>query len=155
MGPDTSDERWMEHAIELAQEAGDAGEVPVGAVVVRDGQLVGRGRNRMREYADPCAHAEMLALRNAHEPGGAGRLDGDTLFVTLEPCFQCAGAIVLARIARVVFGAWDPRLGAAGSRFDLFGEGILGEVRVRSGLLEDRCSELLSGWFRERRARED
>lgn len=141
------DERWMEQALELAREAGEAGEVPVGAVVVRADRVIGRGRNRMAETFDPRAHAEMEAISSARANVGSARLDGDTLYVTLEPCPQCAGAIVLTRIARVVFGAWDTRLGACGSRFDVPGAGLLGDVRVRPEVLADPCSELLSEWF--------
>jgi tRNA(adenine34) deaminase len=145
------DEPWMEEALRLAEEAGRAGEVPVGAVVVVGERIAGRGRNRMLEKGDPRAHAEMEAIDAARAGSPAGRLDGGTLVVTLEPCPLCAGAILLTRISRVVFGAWDPRLGAAGSRFDVLGAGILGEVRVRPEVLQDRCSSLLSAWFRERR----
>jgi tRNA(adenine34) deaminase len=141
----------MAEAIRLAEEAGEAGEVPVGAVLVREGALLGRGRNRMREKADPRAHAEIEAIDAARRRVGSARLDAATLVVTLEPCPMCAGAIVLARVARVVFGAWDPRLGAAGSQFDVLGAGLLGEVLVRPGVLEERCSTMLSEWFRRRR----
>jgi tRNA(adenine34) deaminase len=141
----------MEEALRLAEEAGRAGEVPVGAVVVVRGEIAGRGRNRMLEKGDPRAHAEMEAIDAARAGGAGGRLDGGTLVVTLEPCPLCAGAIVLTRLSRVVFGAWDPRLGAAGSRFDVLGAGILGDVRVRPEVLQDRCSSLLSDWFREQR----
>jgi tRNA(adenine34) deaminase len=141
----------MEEALRLAEEAGRAGEVPVGAVVVLGGEVAGRGRNRMRERGDPRAHAEMEAIDAARAGSPGGRLDGGTLVVTLEPCPLCAGAILLTRLSRVVFGAWDPRLGAAGSRFDVLGAGILGDVRVRPEVLPDRCSSLLSAWFREQR----
>ena len=144
----------MEQALELAREAAEAGEVPVGAVIVRAGKVVGRGRNRMRETGDPRAHAEMEAIASAREATGSARLDGDAIFVTLEPCPQCAGAIVLTRMARVVFGAWDPRLGACGSRFDVLGPGLLGDVRVRPEVLGDRCSFLLSEWFAAGRRKE-
>jgi tRNA(adenine34) deaminase len=137
----------MEQALDLAREAGAVGEVPVGAVIVRENRVVGRGRNRMQTTGDPRAHAEMEAIAAARQATGSARLDGDTMYVTLEPCPQCAGAIVLTRIARVVFGAWDPRLGACGSRFDVLGTGVLGDVRVRPEVLRDRCSSLLSDWF--------
>jgi tRNA(adenine34) deaminase len=150
----SQDEAWMELALELAREAADAGEVPVGAVVVQSDRVVGRGRNRMAETADPRAHAEMEAISAARSEVGTARLDGGTLYVTLEPCPQCAGAILLARISRVVFGAWDPRLGACGSRFDVLGAGILGDVRVRPEVLRDRCSSLLRAWFADRRSGE-
>ncbi|MFN8176630.1 MAG: nucleoside deaminase [bacterium] len=148
------DEAWMEQALELAREAAEAREVPVGALVVHGDRVVGRGRNRMRELAEPRAHAEMEAISGARAEVGTGRLDGGTLYVTLEPCPQCAGAILLARISRVVFGAWDPRLGACGSRFDVLGAGLLGDVRVRPEVLQDRCSSLLTAWFAEERGRE-
>lgn len=141
----------MEEALRLARQSGDAGEVPVGAVIVRDGGIVGRGRNRMRERGDPRAHAEMEAMDAARARSPGGRLDGATLYVTLEPCPLCAGAILLVRISRVVFGAWDPRMGAVGSRFDILGAGVLGDVRVRPEVLPDRCSSLISDWFREQR----
>jgi tRNA(adenine34) deaminase len=141
----------MEHAFRLAVEAGEAGEVPVGAVVVREGSIVGRGRNRMRETGNPLAHAEMEAIADALARLNVARLDGDTLYVTLEPCPLCAGAALLTRLARVVFGAWDSRLGALGSRFDILGSGVLGDVRVRAGVCEEKCSALLSDWFRRER----
>jgi haloalkane dehalogenase/tRNA(adenine34) deaminase len=150
-GAAETDAAWMGRALELAREAGNAGEVPVGAVVVRGGELVSTGRNRMRELADPRAHAEMEAISAAREATGSARLDGHTLYVTLEPCPMCAGAITLTRFARLVFGAWDPRLGACGSQFDLPGAGILGDVRVRPEVLREPCSALLRGWFEERR----
>jgi tRNA(adenine34) deaminase len=149
--PEDRDESWMEEALRLAEEAGRAGEVPVGAIVVLGDEVAGRGRNRMREKGDPRAHAEMEAIDAARTGSPGGRLDGGTLVVTLEPCPLCAGAILLTRLSRVVFGAWDPRLGAAGSRFDVLGAGVLGDVRVRPEVLPDRCSSLLSAWFRERR----
>ena len=150
-GATETDAAWMGRALELAREAGEAGEVPVGAVVVRGDRLVATGRNRMREFADPRAHAEMEAISAARQATGSARLDGHTLYVTLEPCPMCAGAILLTRIERLVFGAWDPRLGACGSQFDLPGAGILGDVRVRSEVLPEPCSALLSGWFEARR----
>jgi len=141
----------MEEALRLAVAAGEAGEVPVGAIVVDGDRVVGRGRNRMRERSDPRAHAEMEAVSDARERLGTARLDGMTLYATLEPCPLCAGAILLTRIGRVAFGAWDPRLGAAGSRFDVLGSGVLGDVRVRPEVREDECSTLLSEWFRTER----
>jgi tRNA(adenine34) deaminase len=143
----------MEEAIRLAVAAGEAGEVPVGAIVVDGDRIVGRGRNRMQERSDPRAHAEMEAMSDARERIGTARLDGMTLYATLEPCPQCAGAILLARLGRVAFGAWDSRLGACGSRFDVLGSGVLGEVRVRPEVLGDACSALLSDWFRAGRER--
>ena len=113
------DERWMMEALELAKLAEEAGDVPVGALVVRDGRVLGRGFNRREAACDPTAHAEVLALREAAETDGIWRLDGATLYVTLEPCPMCAGAIVNSRIARLVFGAMDPKGGACGSLFDI------------------------------------
>jgi tRNA(adenine34) deaminase len=148
----------MEAAVRLAMEAGEAGEVPVGAIIVDGDRVVGRGRNRMRERSDPRAHAEMEAISDARGRLGTARLDGMTLYATLEPCPLCAGAILLTRLDRVAFGAWDSRLGACGSRFDVLGAGVLGDVRVRPEVLQETCSSLLSDWFqaeRERRARRE
>ena len=150
----SEDDAWMEEALALAREAAEAGEVPVGAVIVRSGRIIGRGRNRMRETGDPRAHAEIEAITSVRESTGSARLDGDTLYVTLEPCPQCAGAIVLTRVGRVVFGAWDPRLGACGSCFDVLSPGLLGEIRVRPEVMRDRCSSLLSEWFATERRKE-
>ena len=147
----SDDETWMDAALELAREAAAAGEVPVGAVIVIGGKVVGRGRNRMNERSDPRAHAEMEAIASTRESLGSARLDGATLYVTLEPCPQCAGAILLTRIARVVFGAWDARLGACGSRWSLLDANPLGEVRVRAGVREEESGTLLKEWFREHR----
>ena len=141
----------MREALRLAVEAGEAGEVPVGALVADGERIVARGRNRMRERSDPRAHAEMEAISAAREAVGTARLDGLTLVATLEPCPLCAGAILLSRIGRVVFGAWDSRLGACGSRFDVLGSGVLGDVRVKPEVLEEECSSLLSDWFRRQR----
>ncbi len=143
----------MAVALELAHGAGDAGEVPVGAIVVDDGMIVGRGRNRMIERADPRAHAEMEAIDDARRARGNARLDGATLVVTLEPCPMCTGAILLVRVARVVFGAWDPRLGAAGSCWSLLDSNPLGDVRVRGGVREEEAGALLRAWFQAHRER--
>src|SRR5690554_2440326 len=113
------DAHFMEQALEMARAAAARGEVPVGAVVTRDGRVVGRGYNRRESWGDPTAHAEMLAIREAAAAVGGWRLTGCSLYVTLEPCAMCAGAIVLARIDRVVFGAADPKSGAAGSLMNL------------------------------------
>src|SRR4029434_10246374 len=145
------DEAWMDTALALAREAAAAGEVPVGAVIVIDEKMAGQGRNRMRERSDPRAHAEMEAISNARESVGSARLDSATLYVTLEPCAQCAGAILLTRIARVVMGAWDARLGACGSRWSVLEGNPLGEVRVRAGVREAESSTLLKEWFRAHR----
>ena len=146
------DERFMRRALELARQAGEKGEVPIGAVLVRDGRIAGEGRNRMIEAVDPTAHAEMEALREACIAVGNYRLPGAELFVTLEPCAMCAGAIVLARISRVVFSARDPKSGAAGSVFNVLDNTSLNHrCEVQSGLLEQESAELLRSFFRPRR----
>ena len=143
----------MEYALRLARRAAAAGEVPVGAVLVRAGEILGEGYNRPIGASDPTAHAEILALRRAAAAVGNYRLVGATLYVTLEPCPMCAGAIVHARGARVVFGAADPRSGAAGTVFDLLQSPSLNHrVRVRGGVLAEICSDLLQGFFRARRS---
>lgn len=142
----------MRRALELAARAGKEGEVPVGAVLVLDGRIAGEGRNRMVESADPTAHAEMEALRAACNGAGNYRLPGGELFITLEPCAMCAGAIVLARLSRVVFAAHDPRSGAAGSVFNVLENAALNHrCEVQSGLLEQESAELLRSFFRARR----
>jgi len=146
------DERWMRHALSLAARAAEAGEVPVGAVVVRDGELLGEGANAPIGLADPTAHAEVRALRAAAARVGNYRLTGATLYVTLEPCAMCAGAIMHARIARVVFGTPDPKTGTAGSVIDLFAEGRLNHhALVAGGVLQAECAAQISGFFRQRR----
>lgn len=150
--PESDGGRYMRRALELAAQAGEEGEVPVGAVLVRDGRVTGEGRNRMIEAADPTAHAEMEALREACGSAGNYRLPGAELFVTLEPCAMCAGAIVLARVSRVVFAARDPKSGAGGSVFNLLDNAALNHrCEVQSGLLERESAELLRSFFRARR----
>ena len=148
------DEAGLRLALAEARAAGAAGEVPVGAVLVRDGAVLVSGRNRMRERRDPRLHAEMDCLDAAVEGGitrGDALLDA-TLYVTLEPCAQCAGAIVLARVPRVVFGAWDPKAGMAGSLHDLLRHPRLNHrAEVVGGVLEDECAALLTGFFEDRR----
>lgn len=141
----------MQRALTLARTAGD--DVPVGAVVVDDdGRVVGQGVNRREADGDPTAHAEVLALREAARRRGTWRLAGCTLVVTLEPCTMCAGAAVLARVDRVVFGAWDPKAGAAGSLRDVLRDTRLNHaVEVIGGVREAECAALLDGFFRERR----
>jgi tRNA(adenine34) deaminase len=150
---DDSDKRWMTHALDLARHAESReGEVPVGAVLVLDGRVIGEGWNRNIATSDPTAHAEVLALRDAGRRLGNYRFPGAELHVTLEPCAMCAGAIVHARVARVVFGAHDPKTGAAGSVFDLLQhERHNHRVEVREGVLGDEAGELLRGFFRARR----
>ena len=147
-----SDLRWMQHALELARRAQDEGEVPVGAVVVLDGQVVGAGSNCMIGANDPSAHAEIDALRDAGRRLGNYRFPGATLYVTLEPCVMCAGAIVHARIARVVYAASDPKTGAAGSVFDILGsERHNHRVDIERGVCGEEAGRLLVDFFRARR----
>lgn len=147
-----ADQRWMEHALELARRAEAEGEVPVGAVVVLDGRVIGEGWNRNIVLSDPSAHAEMLALRAAAGALGNHRLPGSTLYATLEPCCMCAGAIIHARLERVVFGAADPKTGAAGGCFDVLLDARHNHrVEVDGGCLADECGELLRQFFRDRR----
>jgi tRNA(adenine34) deaminase len=146
------DEDCMREALALAGRAEAEGEVPVGAVVVLDGAIVGRGWNAPISLHDPSAHAEIRALRDAAAHIENYRLAGATLFVTLEPCAMCAGAIMHARIARVVYGAPDPKTGAAGSVVNLFGEARLNHhTVVESGLLADECADALRRFFQARR----
>jgi tRNA(adenine34) deaminase len=148
------DERFMREAISLAREAAAADEVPVGAVLVVGDEIVGRGFNQPILRADPTAHAEIMALRDAAKRLGNYRLPDSTLYVTLEPCVMCTGAIMHARIARVVYGARDPKTGAAGSVVDLYGESKLNHhAEVEGGVLAAECSALLSGFFVARRAK--
>ena len=148
-----NDEDFMRAALELARQAEQSGEVPVGAVVVKDGEIVGRGSNAPIGRHDPSAHAEMLALRDAAQRVGNYRLVGCELFVTLEPCLMCVGAMFHARIARVVYGASDPKTGAAGSVLNLFGEQRLNHhAEVVGGVLAEECGNVLSQFFAARRA---
>lgn len=145
----------MRHALKLASQAQDAGEVPVGAVVVQDGVIIGRGFNAPISRHDPSAHAEMTALRNAAQNIGNYRLVGCELFVTLEPCLMCAGAVMHARIARVVYGASDPKTGACGSVLNAFAEQRLNHhTEVVVGVLADECGLMLSNFFALRRAQQ-
>src|SRR5215210_2988967 len=138
----------MRQALELAARAASAGEVPVGAVVVRDGRVIGRGYNRPISSADPTAHAEIVALRQAAASEGNYRLPGSELYVTLEPCAMCVGAMVHARIARIVYGTRDPKTGACGSIVDLPALTAWNHHGVfEGGLLADECGALLKGFF--------
>jgi len=142
----------MRVALALAEQARGAGEVPVGAVVVRDGVVIGSGFNSPIGRHDPSAHAEILALRAAAAASGNYRLSGCTLYVTLEPCVMCSGAILHARIGRVVYGAPDPKTGACGSVLNLFAEDTLNHhTAVTGGVLAEECGRLLTGFFQERR----
>jgi tRNA(adenine34) deaminase len=146
------DELWMEEALRCAQRALEAGEVPVGAVVVLDGRIVGRGWNRSIADSDPTAHAEIMALREAGATVGNHRLGDSDLFATIEPCAMCAGALVHARIKRLVYGADDPKAGAVHSVMQVLNHPRLNhKVEVRSGVLAGRSAELLQGFFRSRR----
>jgi tRNA(adenine34) deaminase len=147
------DERLMAVALERAREAEAHGDVPIGAVVARDGEPLASAGNERELRRDPTAHAEILAIRAASEALGGWRLPGTTLYVTLEPCAMCAGAIILARIPEVVFGAPDPKAGAAGSVLDVLAEPALNHhPQVTGGVLEPECAALLRAFFAARRA---
>jgi tRNA(adenine34) deaminase len=142
----------MEQALEQARLAAEAGEVPVGAVVVRDREIVGRGHNRNLLDNDPTAHAEIVALRQAAERLGNHRLSGCVMFATIEPCAMCAGAMIHARLARLVYGASDPKAGAGGSVLAVLNHPKLNhQMEVTSGVLADKCSEILTSFFHGRR----
>lgn len=154
LNTENTDECHMREALEQAQRAWDAGEVPVGAVVVKDGEIIGRGFNRPISGHDPSAHAEIQALRDAAQRVGNYRLIGCDLYVTIEPCVMCAGAIMHARIARVVYGARDPKTGAHGSIVDLFAEKRLNHhTEVINDVLAEECGGMLSRFFAERRGK--
>jgi tRNA(adenine34) deaminase len=145
-------ERWMAEALMLARDAEARGEVPVGAIVVHGGVVLGRGGNTPIAHSDPTGHAEIAALRDAARSAGNYRLPGCDLYVTLEPCVMCAGAIMHARIARLIFGAWDPKTGACGSIVDLFAQPRLNHhTTVIGGISADVCGSLLSSFFGARR----
>lgn len=150
-----TDTDYMRLALDLARQAAQSGEVPVGAIVVRDGEIIGRGCNSPISRHDPSAHAEMLALRDAAQRVGNYRLVDCELFVTLEPCIMCVGALFHARIARVVYGASDPKTGAAGSVLNLFDETRLNHhAEVVGGVLAAECGQVLSEFFAARRAQQ-
>ena len=156
MIPLTEHENWMRQALDLAQEAAQAGEIPVCAVVVKDGRIIASARNEREEMCDVSAHAEILALRRAGQALGRWTLTDCTLYVTLEPCPMCAGAIVQARPALVVFGAFDPQMGAMGSVYALHGDPrIRGNVPVIGGVLRAPCQEVLTAFFQRRRAQSE
>jgi tRNA(adenine34) deaminase len=142
---------WMQAALRQAEIARSADETPVGAVLVLDGRIVGRGCNQRENRQDVTLHAEMIAIRQASRRLGSWRLDRCTLYVTLEPCMMCAGAIAQARIERVVFGAWDPKAGACGSVIDVFALKSNHPVAVESGILAADCSAILRNYFIEKR----
>lgn len=140
---------WMEAALDEARRAGDQGEVPVGAVVVLDGHIIGAGRNATEVDDDPAGHAEINALRAAGAATGDWRLEQSTLVVTLEPCTMCMGAIALARVRRLIYGARDPRLGACGSALDLVDATLAPHLKsVEGGLMADECSALIKDFFK-------
>jgi tRNA(adenine34) deaminase len=147
-----SDREAMEAALGEARLAAEAGEVPIGAVVLREGEIVARGQNRVLRDNDPTAHAEIVALRGAAQSIGNYRLNGCTLYVTLEPCAMCAGAMIHARLQRLVFAAADPKAGAAGSVLSVINHPQLNhQMVVEQGILAEEAGELLRGFFRERR----
>lgn len=144
----TTDEQWMEYAIREAEQASRRKEVPIGAVIVHDNRIVGRGYNQTETLQDPTAHAEMIAITAAATNIGSRRLEGCTLYVTLEPCAMCAGAIVLARLPRLVYGAADPKAGACGTLFNIVQDGRLNHrVDLAGGILSERCGGMLSAFF--------
>ncbi len=146
------DIQFMQQALEQAKLAALAGEVPVGAVLVRDGEVLSQAFNRPISNHDPSAHAEMLALRAAAHQDGNYRLPGTTLYVTLEPCVMCAGALMHARVERVVYGAPDPKTGSAGSALDVFSvKQINHQTRIEGGLMSEECGQVLKDFFKERR----
>jgi tRNA(adenine34) deaminase len=146
------DRRWMQLALREAERAAEEGEVPIGAVVVRRGQILGRGRNAVERLKDPTAHAELLAITAACETVGDKFLDDCTLYVSLEPCPMCSGAIVLARLSRLVFGAYDEKFGAAGTLYNIPEDRRLNHrVQVVAGVEAERSAELLREFFRARR----
>lgn len=146
------DRQFMQQALDQAKLAAAAGEVPVGAVLVRDGRVISTGFNRPISNCDPSAHAEMMALRAAAQNDSNYRLPGTTLYVTLEPCTMCAGAILHSRVERVVFGATDPKTGAAGSVLNVFLEKQINhQTQVKGGIMDEECGQILRDFFKERR----
>ena len=148
----TQDEIWMQHAIAEAKAAQEAGEVPVGAAIVKDGEIVSVGQNRNLRDRDPSAHAEIVALRAAGAHLGNHRLDGCEMYVVIEPCSMCAGALVHARLKRLVYGARDPKAGAAESVLNVVNHPRLNHrMEITAGVLEEECSQMLTEFFRSRR----
>ncbi|MCK5895473.1 MAG: tRNA adenosine(34) deaminase TadA [Cocleimonas sp.] len=148
----TTDEQWMQYALTLADQAYQQGEVPVGAIVVQDDKIIAKGWNQPIVKHDPSAHAEMMALRLAGQLKQNYRLPQTSLYVTLEPCLMCAGAMLHARIERVIFGAYDPKTGAAGSVFDVFSDTRHNHrIEVVGGVLAEPCGNRLRRFFKERR----
>ena len=152
MAFDDGDHAWMSEALMLAKRAATDGEVPVGAVIVKDSKIIGRGWNQNIGLNDPTAHAEIMAMREAGRALANYRLPECTLYVTLEPCLMCAGAMIHARLERIVFAATDPKTGAAGGKFDLLSNPAHNHAPiVTGGCLADECSALLKDFFRQRR----
>jgi tRNA(adenine34) deaminase len=146
------DERYMGVAIESAKIAEDNGDVPIGAVIVREGQIIAKAYNQREQLQDPTAHAEIIALTQAAAAVENWHLEGCTMYVTLEPCCMCAGALVLSRMDRLVYGCRDPKAGACGSLYNIVADERLNHrLEVTEGVLEDECSELLQGFFARRR----
>jgi tRNA(adenine34) deaminase len=144
----TEDEKWMEFAIREAEQAMKRKEVPIGAVIVRDGRIIGKGYNQIETLKDPTAHAEIIAITAAASFLGNRRLEESTMYVTLEPCAMCAGAIVLARLPRLVFGAFDPKAGACGTLYNIVQDSRLNHrAEVVGGILGERCGGMLTGFF--------
>ena len=149
-----SDKKWMQYALVLADKAYQQGEVPVGAVLIKENKIIAEGWNQPIANHDPSAHAEIMALRLAGEMERNYRLPETTLYVTLEPCIMCAGAMIHARVERVIFGAYDPKTGAAGSVFDVFSDARHNhQIEVTGGVLAEACGDKLRAFFRERRRR--
>jgi tRNA(adenine34) deaminase len=147
------DAAWMQIALEQARRAAELGEVPIGALVIKDGVILGQGHNRNLLDNDPTAHAEMVALRQAAAQFGNHRLVGCEMVVTIEPCAMCAGAMIHARLARLVYGASDPKAGAAGSVLQVLNHPRLNhKLQITPGILNDKCSEILKKFFRARRS---
>lgn len=145
-------EDWMAHALLLAERSRDEGEVPVGAVLIKDGELIAEGWNQPIAHHDATAHAEIMAIRSAGKVLNNYRLPNTVLYVTLEPCTMCAGAIIHARIAKVVYGATDPRTGSAGSAIDIFSKDYHNhQVDVLGGVMQEKCGQILKDFFRQRR----
>ena len=150
------DEHWMREALRQAEQAAAEKEIPVGAVAVLNGRILGRGHNRTEALQDPTAHAEMLAITAAANAIGSRRLEGVTLYVTLEPCCMCSGALVLARVERLVFGAWDPKAGACGTLYNIPQDDRLNHrMAVQGGILQDECGAILSKFFKSLRDSEN
>jgi tRNA(adenine34) deaminase len=153
--PSAQDELWMRVALDEAAKAPPAGEIPIAAVIVRDGEILAKAHNHRELWQDPTAHAEIVAIRSAASSLGSWRLTDTTLYVTVEPCAMCIGAIILARIPRLVFGTRDPKAGACGSVFNLSAESRLNhQVLVTGGVLEEECQALLQQFFRQLRVEE-